>query len=126
MGAHVGVVVEDAERSARFYRDVLQCEADGSYEDQRVKLLYFRAGTLVIELLQYLTGDAVERKAGRIDHIAFYVDDMDAAVARLARLASLGAEFIFNEPVVMASGKKIFFFAGPDGERLEFIQEVKK
>lgn len=123
LGAHVGVVVEDAERSARFYRDVLQCEADGSYEDQRIKLLYFRAGTLVIELLQYLTGDAVERKAGRVDHIAFYVDDMDAAVARLA---SQGAEFIFKEPVVMAGGKKIFFFAGPDGERLEFIQEAKK
>lgn len=121
-GAHVGLVVRDAERSARFYRDVLRCEPDGSYEDQRVKLLYFRAGPLVIELLQYLAGDTVERKAGTVDHIAFYVDDMNAAVASLKHH---GAEFIFTEPMEMAGGKKIFFFAGPDGERLEFIQEVK-
>ncbi len=119
--AHIGLVVKDADRSARFYSDVLGCQPSDIYEDDRIKIAFLKAGTQTIELVQYREGEKEQRRAGVVDHIAFKVNDIDAAVARLREK---GATLLFEAPRPALSDKKIFFFAGPDGERLEFIQEA--
>lgn len=119
--AHIGLVVNDVDRSGRFYRDVLGCQAAGAYVDERVKIAFLQAGTQIIELVQYLAGEKEPRQAGVVDHLAFKVADTDAAVAKLREK---GVTLLFDAPRTALGGKKIFFFAGPDGERLEFIQEA--
>lgn len=120
--AHVGLVVKDADRSSLFYEEVLGCEPAGRYEDERVKLVFLRAGEQVIELVQYMAGDGQERGAGVVDHIAFAVEDMEAAVGRLR---ARGVTLLSEAPrAVMDGRKRIMFFAGPDGERLELVQEA--
>jgi lactoylglutathione lyase len=119
--AHVGLVVKNAECSSDFYCDVLGCKRVDSYRDERIKILMLQAGTQIIELVQYLAGDKLDRQAGVVDHIAFKVEDIEAAVDKLR---SAGVKLLFEAPLTMAGGKRIFFFAGPDGERLEFIQEA--
>jgi len=121
--AHVGLVVHDVDVSSIFYRLVLGGEPAGSYEDDRLKVRMFTVGTQTIELLQYLQNGPEERAVGVVDHIAFFVDDINIAVKRLR---SLEVNLLFDSPRTVMDGKQIIFFAGPDGERLEFIQEAAK
>ncbi|HMM21145.1 MAG TPA: VOC family protein [Selenomonadales bacterium] len=119
--SHIGLVVKDAAKSGEFYREILGCSEVDSYRDSRVALVFLRAGTQTIELVQYMAGETEPRRAGVVDHIAFQVRDIEAEAARLRQR---GVRLLFDAPREMAGGKKIFFFAGPDGERLEFVQEA--
>lgn len=121
--SHIGLVVRDAAKSSDFYQKVLGCSEVDSYRDNRVTLVFLRTGTQTIELVQYMAGEAEPRRAGVVDHIAFKVQDIDAEIAKLR---GMGVTLIFDAPREMAGGKKIFFFAGPDGERLEFVQEAAR
>ena len=119
--AHIGLVVRNTERSLEFYQRVLGCELTDSYQDERIRLTFLRAGGQIIELIQYLQPEAMERLVGVVDHIAFKVLDMDDAVQRLQEQQ---APLLFAVPRVVGT-KKIIFFSGPDGERLEFVQEMR-
>ena len=81
---------------------------------------------IIIEIYQMPSKQLVEvasRKDGRIDHIAFDVDDIDATYQELS---SNGYTILEPSPVLLASfwskGCMYFNIAGPDGERLEFNQ----
>jgi lactoylglutathione lyase len=121
--SHIGMVVKDIERSAEFYRRVLGCEHEGYIADAQLKILMLKAGNQVIELLQFLQHEYSDRQAGVVDHICFKVKNMDEAVNKLR---ADGVTLLFDAPKEMSDGRKIIFFAGPDGERLEFLQEVQK
>lgn len=118
--AHIGVVVKDADKSLDFYTNVLGCKPEESYRDERIRLEFIKAGQQTIELIQY-TQDAVSaRGAGIVDHIAFFVADLDAELVKL-RLKQVN--LLFDQPKVVGD-KKIMFFTGPDGERLELVQKL--
>ena len=119
--AHIGLVVKNTERSQAFYQDVLGCAFQDSHQDERVRLTFLQAGSQVIELVEYLQPPPGERLAGVVDHIAFRVADMDEA---LRRLREHQVNLLFDAPRTVGA-KKIMFFTGPDGERLEFIQEMR-
>ena len=118
--AHVGIVFTDADKSLNFYTTVLGCQQEESYQDERIRLEFIKSGQLTIELIQYKEDIERERKAGRVDHIAFAVADIDAEIAKLRRQ---DVPLLFAEPKV-SKDKKIMFFTGPDGERLEFVQKL--
>ncbi|MBS4539086.1 VOC family protein [Clostridium sp. D2Q-11] len=117
--AHIAVVVKNIDKSKEFYQKVLGCEVEGDFEDDRLKFLYLKSGNGIIELLQYKEKD-VERSRGIIDHIAFTVEDLDKAIKRAKQYNAL---FIFDEPKIVNS-MKIIFIEGPDGERIEFIENI--
>lgn len=118
--AHIGIVVKDADKSLEFYTTVLGCKRQESYQDERLRLEFITAGQQTIELIQY-TQDAVsERGAGIVDHIAFYVNDLEAEIAKLRQQQ---VELLLDQPKVVGD-KKIMFFSGPDGERLELVQKL--
>lgn len=117
--AHVGVVVSDIEKSTKFYKEAFGCEVCGSHEDERLKIVYLRAGDSIIELLKYLNADSNRESRGRIDHIAFFVPDMDKAIERAE---GLGAKMLFDAPRPFED-TRIFFIEGPDGERIEFVEK---
>lgn len=115
--AHVAVVVKDLNESISFYTKVLECEISGTSENEKLKMVYLRAGSSIIELLKYKQDD-IERGRGIIDHLAFYVANMEEA---LKKVYEYGAKMLFDKP--MDNGyQKIIFFQGPDEERIEFIE----
>lgn len=55
-----------------------------------------------------------------MEHIAMDTDDLDSLVAKL-KAQNIG----ILEETVVSGGRRVCFFAGPDGVQLEFI-EIKK
>jgi len=116
--AHIGMVVKDLEVSKKFYSVVLGCEVCGTHEDDRLKIAFMKSGDGVIELIQYFNSNG-PRSAGVVDHIAFKVKDIEESVEKIK---TAGVTLLFDAPKPFKAGK-IFFFQGPDGERLEFVQD---
>ena len=117
--AHVGLVVKNADISQAFYQRVLRCEVENTYQDERIKLVFLKVGGQTIELVQRLQQAAAERHDGVVDHLAFWVSD----VAReMERLRSLGVMPLTAQPATLGKSLQNFFFLGPDGERIEFMQ----
>jgi catechol 2,3-dioxygenase-like lactoylglutathione lyase family enzyme len=125
---HIGIPVTDLDRSATFYKrlgftDVMHAGFDYNGGKGKVKMMQLKDITLELyqmpepELAQIRT-----RQNGRIDHIAFDVDDIEQTYAVLKN----GGFFIVEpQPVFMPFWKKgcrYFIMLGPDGERLEFNQ----
>lgn len=118
--AHIGIVVKNVDKSLAFYTSVLGCTRAESYQDERIRLEFIKSGQQTIELIQYTEDAAGSRGPGIVDHVAFLVKDMDDAIARLRQNQ---VPLLFDQPKIM-SDKKIMFFTGPDGERLEFVQKL--
>jgi len=122
--AHIGVVVKDADQSSLFYQKILGCEPVNSYQDDRVKLIFLNTAGQTIELVQHMQSDPMpERPAGRVDHIAFKVDDI---LAEMDKMRAAGVQPLTDKPRVMNNGMQNFYILGPDGERLEFMQEAPR
>ncbi len=118
--AHIAIVTKDIEKSKDFYIKVLGAKVVGITENERLKFVYLNTGGQVIELLQYHEIEQKEREKGTIDHIAFYVDDLEKEIKRLKKL---DVEFLFDS-VREVNNMKIMFFAGPDGERIELMEKL--
>ena len=93
---HVGIAVRDLDAALDFYGGLLSIEIEGRLEWPALGL---RAATLTIgetklELIQPVEprgdlarglADLAAEKDGAVHHLAFEVDDLDAAVERLKR-----------------------------------------
>jgi catechol 2,3-dioxygenase-like lactoylglutathione lyase family enzyme len=140
-GSHVGVCVEDLERSVRFYRDGLGFEEGLCYKvgnefaaslevdgegDVGVTSQFLHQATLTVELLSYDSPAAVgapstNRNRRGLTHLSFEVEDVDAAARRLEAYGGR----ILPETRVGASDPaavQILFLADPDGTRVELMQ----
>jgi lactoylglutathione lyase len=120
--AHIGIAVGDCKRSAQFYQEVLGCEYLEEFENETNKIIFLTLEGNILELIQHKDITSEYRPAGPIDHLALTVNDIAAEVARLK---NLGITCLFEEPRVVLDGKKIMFFSGPDGEKIEFIQDIE-
>ena len=95
-------------------------EALYSTQDERVKLILLNSGGQIIELVQHLQESTLDqRSAGVVDHIAFEVEDV---FIEMERLHAVGIALLSDKPRSVGRSLKNFFFLGPDGERLEFLQ----
>lgn len=129
---HVGIPVTDLRVSTAFYeklgfRNVMSSSFEFNGEaGGRVAMM--QLGSVIVELYQMPKTELAnirQRRDGRIDHIAFDVDDVDAT---FHYLKSAGFTMLEEAPVYLAfweKGCKYFNIAGPDGERLEFNEIVK-
>lgn len=118
--AHLGIAVSDSETSALFYVRVLGCSIIERCANDQLKLIYLQLGNITLELLEHLNAPPSRREAGVYDHLAFRVKDIDSAVSRLEQQ---GVDFESDFPRLALNGKKIIFFRGPDGERVELVQD---
>lgn len=125
---HIGVPVTDMERSEAFYkslgfRNVMAATFELSGGRGNVAMM--RLHDMIIELYQLPENDLKEirtRGNGRIDHIAFDVDDIDQT---FNELKNNSFNILEEQPVFLSfwkRGCKYFNITGPDGERLEFNQ----
>ncbi len=123
--AHVGIFVDDVERSKRFYKDMLglecveQCafDADGN----TFTCAFVKKGDLCLELVQRKIGS--NPGDGMTDHVAMLVDDLDFFTKVLKEK---GIKFETEEQMycgdMMPNGTKWIFFRGPDNEHIELTQ----
>jgi catechol 2,3-dioxygenase-like lactoylglutathione lyase family enzyme len=145
---HLGFVVPDLDQAVKFFVEVMGCEAfykmgpfkaDDDWmavhlgvhpraELPQMRLVRCGHGANM-ELLQYKTPDQDTRMPKNSDlggyHFAFYVDDMDKAVAYLK---GKGVKFL-GEPTVMTSGPSAgetwVYFLAPWGMNLELVSYPK-
>jgi catechol 2,3-dioxygenase-like lactoylglutathione lyase family enzyme len=141
---HVGFTVPDLAQAIDFFVEVMGCEpfyelgpfhSDGDWMKEhmnlhpravmrRLKFLRCRSGSN-FEIFEYEAPDQQREVPRNSDvggfHLAFYVDDMDAAVAYLR---SHGVT-ILGEPTVRASGPSAgqswVYFLTPWGMQLELV-----
>jgi methylmalonyl-CoA epimerase len=110
---HIGIAVDDLGRSLSFFRDALGLQVEESEEvaSQRVRAHFLPAGEPKLELLEATAVDsAIARYIGKrgpgLHHIAFRVDDIQAA---LAMLKGKGVRLIDEVPRPGAEGALVAF-----------------
>lgn len=140
---HVGIVVEDIEKSIRFYQEVIGLELKGTSDNKGLekhrKLLGFpevhlKAAGLalgdgfILELLQYVEPKGKDARFNRNDigsvHMAFHVRDIDELYRRTS---SKGLTYVNPPTPTYENGKVVrrsSYAQDPDGNWLEFIEVI--
>ena len=110
---HIGIAVKSLEEALPFYRDSLGMAFAGIEEvtEQKVRVAMLCIGKSKIELLEPTSEDSpiakfIEKSGPGIHHIAYEVDDIDAAITKL--LAD-GTRMIDEKPRNGAHGTRIAF-----------------
>jgi methylmalonyl-CoA/ethylmalonyl-CoA epimerase len=110
---HLGYAVEDIEAASRFYREIFGVEPSEPemVEEQGIVAVMFRVGESMVELLQPTRPDSpvgrfLERRGEGVHHVAYEVDDLEAAVRELRKN---GVEIIDEEPRIGAGGTRMAF-----------------
>jgi methylmalonyl-CoA/ethylmalonyl-CoA epimerase len=110
---HIGIAVSNLDEAIAFYENVLDltCYAIEEVADQKVRTAFFKIGETKIELLESTdpegpVGKFIEKRGEGVHHIAFAVDDIEAA---LAETAGKGIRLIDQTPRIGAEGLRIGF-----------------
>ena len=125
---HVGLVVSDLDRSRRFYADALGLEEVARPPNFVFDGAWFRFGEYELHLLAeaHTTSGAGQPDAGAgaerglTHHLAFEVDDLGAALGRLAD----NDVVLEGGPMPRGDGVTQVFFLDPDGYVLEYFQRT--
>jgi methylmalonyl-CoA/ethylmalonyl-CoA epimerase len=111
--SHIGIAVNSLDASIPFYRDVLGMEFEGTevVAEQKVKVAFLVIGESRIELLEPTAPDSpvakfLEKKGEGTHHLAYEVDDLEAA---LAGLKEQGVRLIDEAPRMGAHNTRIAF-----------------
>ena len=126
---HLGVAVRSIEEASGLYRDVLKLPCGGTEEipDQKVRVTFFQAGQVRIELIEPTAEDSpiarfLDKHGPGLHHVAYRVADLPAT---LAALKATGVRLIDDAPRPGAHGMQIAF-AHPKstgGVLMEFCQQ---
>ncbi|MCG8569579.1 MAG: VOC family protein [Spirochaetes bacterium] len=117
--AHIGIVVNDLDHSLDFYQNILDCQVTDKYQDSHVSIVFVNYGDTIIELIKDKQGNS-KKENGMIDHIAFEVENIEEKVNVLKKR---NIKCLFKKPLEF-NNWKIFFFEGPNKEKLEFLQKI--
>ena len=110
---HIGIAVKNLEESVNIFKNILGMEYAGEEEvkEQNVKVAFLPIGESEIELLESTSSDGniakyIEKKGEGIHHIAFEVENLEAA---LEDLKKKGVRLIDEKPRYGAGGARIAF-----------------
>ena len=125
---HVGIAVADLDEAVERYRRSLGVEPSHRerVEDQGVEEVLFPVGTSFIQLIGALgvdtpVGRFLEKRGPGVHHVAYRVDDVAAA---LARLRDEGVRLVDEAPRRGSRGTTIAFVhpRGMEGVLVELVQ----
>jgi catechol 2,3-dioxygenase-like lactoylglutathione lyase family enzyme len=111
---HIAIKTGKFSEMKAFYHDVLGFDIVGGFEGRDI--VFLDIGDTTIELIGDSAEGAATQPAHGIIHMAYQVDDVDAAAAALA---AQGVCF-FIEPKSMGDVRLAFFY-DPDGNQLELF-----
>jgi lactoylglutathione lyase len=120
---HTRYRVNDLEKTATFYKDVLGLKEISRHSSPRGSTLaFFKApgSEETIELCHYPKSGPVVVQPD-LTHIGFEVDDLEA----FAKEAAAKGYPLSDGPTVTSSGSKIAFIDGPEGYEFELIEKKK-
>jgi methylmalonyl-CoA/ethylmalonyl-CoA epimerase len=110
---HLGIAVNSIDEGKNFWTDVLGLEFEGAetVDAQKVTTAFFPVGESEVELLESTAPDGpvakyIEKRGQGIQHVAFRVADIEAA---LAELKEKGIRLIDEKPRHGAGGARIAF-----------------
>jgi len=136
--SHLGIAVEDAEKTARLLSSIWNIGTPEVFDYEpkpeelitgepfKVRLVFIKFGAIPIELLQPLDDKSIwskfiEEKGEGIHHIAFGVSNYDEMVLKLQEQ---------NHPMLVAATfqgcRWCYFDTSPGGMVVEFREEYKK
>ncbi|WP_123041732.1 VOC family protein [Cohnella candidum] len=122
---HVGIMVSSIEKSIPFYENVLGLKHSETmgHTNGVIRLAFLSFPDhpeTEIELIEGYTGQLAPE--GRVHHVAFTVDDIEAEYERIRPLNVAGLD---PEITTLPNGSRYFFFQGPDGESVELFQSTR-
>lgn len=110
---HIGIAVNSMDEGKTFWNEILGLEFSGeeTVAEQKVNTGFFPVGESEVELLESTAPDGpvakyIEKKGTGVQHIAFVVEDVGAA---LEELKAKGVPLIDQQPRRGAGGKQIAF-----------------
>ncbi|MEN8247177.1 MAG: VOC family protein, partial [Thermodesulfobacteriota bacterium] len=99
---HLGIAVNSIDEGKKFWSDILGLDFEGAetVAEQKVTTAFFPVSESEVELLESTSPDGpvakyIEKRGTGIQHVAFRVEDIDAA---LAELKEKGVKLIDQEP----------------------------
>lgn len=122
---HVGLMVKNLEASIAFYTEVIGMELKGKLAHTNgvitLAFLGFPESTETELELIFGYNDSLPVE-GKVHHLAFAVDNLEAEIDRLKQL---DVTFIDQEITTLPNGSRYMFFTGPDGEWLELFESTR-
>lgn len=99
---HVGIAVHSIDEQKSYYESTLGMQFEGTedVESQKVRVAFFRAGDVRIELLEPTEQDSsvakfLEKRGEGLHHLAFTVEDIEG---RISELKQSGLRMIDDQP----------------------------
>jgi lactoylglutathione lyase len=120
---HTRYRVNDLERTAAFYRDVLGLEETRRNKSPRgSELVFFKAPGSEEQIeITYFPGSGPVQVQPDLTHLAFEVESLDEFAKHLARF---GLKFS-DGPTTSSTGTVFAFIDAPEGYEIELIQKGK-
>jgi methylmalonyl-CoA/ethylmalonyl-CoA epimerase len=110
---HLGIAVNSIDEGKKFWSDIMGLAFEGAetVAEQKVTTAFFPVSESEVELLESTAPDGpvakyIEKRGAGIQHVAFRVENIDAA---LAELKEKGVKLIDQEPRIGAGGARIAF-----------------
>ena len=125
---HIGIPIVNIQASQAFYERLgfkVAMQSTFTHQGAQGKVTMMALKEIILELYQMPElelSSIQQRGAGRIDHIAFDVDDIEETFNLLNKE---GLTVVEEAPVFLnfwQKGCRYCYILGPDGERLEFCQ----
>ncbi len=122
---HVGIMVKNIEESVKFYEQIVGLRLKDTllHTNGVIKLAFLgfgQSGESEVELIEGYHAELPQE--GKVHHLAFSVDNIEA---EFVRIKSLPVQLIDQEITILPNGSRYFFFYGPDGEWIEFFQSTR-
>lgn len=121
---HVAIIVTDMDRSIDYYAEMFgfQVRLRGSNAKREMVFLYLEAQPdMEIELIRDVEPVGEYNDDGKVNHLAFTVEDIDEAIAHYREK---GIDFLSARANPTLEGGRMILFHGPDGELLQFVERV--
>jgi glyoxylase I family protein len=116
---HVSLIVENTDRSLKFYCGVLGLKQENSRPEMEFPGAWLQVGEAEIHLLELPNPDSVSDRpehGGRDRHLAMHVSDLSQIEAALKQS---GVTYTMSK-----SGRRALFCRDPDGNALELIEST--
>jgi len=122
--AHVSLTVTSIARACRLYQDLLGFVPYDEHVNEAMRLLLLKKGGNTLELTQHTPPRDTNTVPGPFDHIALQVENMDGLVRELRDQGYVFETDAPNDAPEVFGGVRFIFFTGPDGERVELIENL--
>ncbi|WP_369903294.1 VOC family protein [Bacillus manliponensis] len=120
---HVGLMVANLEASIAFYEKVvgLTLIKRMGHPNPNLKLAFLGANEPQETVLELIEGYHPSLPSeGKVHHICFNVERLEDEIDRLKKL---NVTFLTEEIETLPDDSRYIFFAGPDGEWIEFFEK---